>query len=134
MKKMMIILLGVLVVVIIFILLCMNQRTVDMDSMTEGECVFEYNGVNLRESLSEQDKLLLKQIFDGKKMYKDNPSCGFSDKVAVRFDDSQTFCFACDTCPIIYWEEENIYFRLEEEEKEQLYRILEKYGMFFPCV
>lgn len=47
----------------------------------------------------------VKTIFNGKKLYKDNLSCGFSEAVSIKFDDEHTFCIARDTCQIVYWEE-----------------------------
>ena len=77
---------------------------------------------------------LLKSIFDGKIMYKDNPACGFSEDISIKFNKEQTFCIACDTCPIVYWKEENKYIKLSEEEKARLYKLLELYDFSFPCL
>ncbi len=105
-----------------------------MEFAKTGNAVFKYNGVNISCPITNQELCLIKSIFDKKKMYMDNPSCGFSDDISVRFNDSQTVCFACDTCPIIYWKEENRYFSITEKEKMQLYNVLENYGFLFPCI
>lgn len=41
---------------------------------------------------------------------------------------------ACDGCPMVYYKNENRYFKLSEEENKMLKRILEKYGFYFPYV
>lgn len=77
---------------------------------------------------------ILKTLFDGKIMYRDNPSCGFSETVSIIFDQKQTFCIAQDNCPIVYWKEKNRYITLSEDEKNQLRDPLEPYGFCFPCL
>ena len=77
---------------------------------------------------------ILKTLFDGKIMYRDNPSCGFSETVSIIFDQKQTFCIAQDNCPIVYWKEKNRYITLSEDEKNQLRDLLEPYGFCFPCL
>ena len=54
-------------------------------------------------TLSSDDTKELRGIFAGKRLYRDNPSCGFDENASVKFGDSQTFCIAKDTCPIVYW-------------------------------
>lgn len=105
-----------------------------MKSVNEAEVRFVYGDINESHCLDKKEVALLKNIFDGKKMYKDNLSCGFSDDISIRFNNEQTFCIACDTCPIIFIKEENKYIKLSEIEKMELYDLLESYGFFFPCL
>ena len=69
-----------------------------------------------------------------RKLYRDNPSCGFTEDVSIKFDDSQTFCFANDGCPIIYWKEKDKYFNIDEDEKSRLDIALKKFDILFPCI
>ena len=62
-------------------------------------------------TLSSDDTEELRGIFAGKGLYHDNPSCGFDENASVKFGDSQTFCIAKDTCPIVYWKEKDEYIR-----------------------
>ena len=62
-------------------------------------------------TLSSDDTEELRDIFAGKRLYRDNPSCGFDENASVKFGDSQTFCIAKDTCPIVYWKEKDEYIR-----------------------
>lgn len=128
---------------LIFVLLCcvfivvlvyFNINRLNMKSVNEAEVRFVYGDINESHCLDKKEVALLKNIFDGKKMYKDNLSCGFSDDISIRFNNEQTFCIACDTCPIIFIKEENKYIKLSEIEKMELYDLLESYGFFFPCL
>ena len=85
-------------------------------------------------TLSSDDTEELRGIFAGKRLYRDNPSCGFDENASVKFGDSQTFCIAKDTCPIVYWKEKDEYIKLGEDEKTQLYDLLKPFGFLFPCV
>lgn len=107
---------------------------VNMDSVKKVDVCFQYGNTNAINQLSDREVASVKTIFNGKKLYKDNLSCGFSEAVSIKFDDEHTFCIARDTCPIVYWEEKNRYIRLTEDEKTQLYNLLEPYGFIFPCV
>lgn len=111
-----------------------KQNRVDLSFAENGETFFEYNDTHHSHSLSDKDLETLKELFNDKRMYKDTPSCGFCDEVSIVFNNSQTFCIAGDTCPIIYWKQKNMYFKLSEDEKTQLYKLLEAYGFSFPCV
>jgi hypothetical protein len=109
-------------------------RKTNMEFAKEAEVCFIYGEVVVSENLDDKEVEMLKEIFDNKIMYKDTPSCGFSKDISVRFNQSQTFCVARDTCPIVYWMEEDRYIRLTDEEKLLLYNLLESYGFEFPCV
>lgn len=111
-----------------------RESAVDMNFATEVTAVYKYNNANISQSLSAQELSLICEIFDGKNLYSDSPSCGFSENVSLQFNDGQTFCIACDTCPIIYWKQKNKFFKISEKEKDQLYNILMAYGFAFPCV
>lgn len=110
------------------------KNRIDMSFAEEGTMVFRYGDVDATSRISEQEMSWIKELFAGKILYKDNPSCGFTEDVSICFNGSQTFCFACDTCPIIYWKEKERYFKISGEEQEQLYELLKAYGFSFPCV
>jgi len=131
-KKVLILALGILFVVVCFFIFFINR--INMEFAATAETRFVYGGVNEKNQLDAKELEIIKSIFDGKTMTMDSPSCGFTENVSIVFNDSDTFCIACDTCPIVYWIEEGRYIKLTEEEKEQLYSILEKYGFRFPCI
>ena len=125
----------ILVIVLICIVgIFLSKRVTDFSFAESGTAVFQYADNNIYESLSAEEIRLLQNIFSGKIMYRDSPACGFSEKIAIVFNGSQTLCFACDGCPIVYWKEQDMYFKLTEENQRSIMDILQKYGFYFPCV
>lgn len=104
------------------------------DIMETGRVTFVYDDLNISECLSDKDLNTLKELFDNKRLYRDNPSCGFSENVSVVFDESEVFCVACDDCPIIYYQNKGLYFALSNQENDLLRKVLIQYGFHFPCV
>lgn len=135
MKKAIWILSTIIVIVVILLgVIYLRQDKVNLYLVKKDEVYFQYGNTDTINQLSNNEMESVKTILNGKKLYKDNLSCGFSEAVSIKFDDEHTFCIARDTCPIIYWKEKNRYIRLTENEKTQLYNILEPYGFIFPCV
>ena len=124
----------IFIVVLLLGVIYLRLDKVNMDFAKKAEVYFQYRDTDAINQLSDKEMESVKTIFNGKKLYKDNLSCGFSEAVSIKFDDEQTFCIARDTCPIVYWKEKNRYVRLTEDEKAQLYNLLEPYGFIFPCV
>lgn len=132
--KIFIVFLLIVVSGILLLVVSMKKNTVDIGFVKSGKAIFIYDEEDIEIPLSNDELSILCSIFVNKKMYKDNPSCGFSEDISIKFNDSQTFCIARDTCPIIYWKEKRRYFRISEDEKMQLYCLLENYGFVFPCI
>lgn len=123
----------VILIVIFFIYFC-NKKVIDLSGVHKGETYFLSDNKQQHSLLSESDKTSIIEIFNKKKLYKDNPSCGFSENVSIKFDDSEIFYIANDSCPVIYWKNKDYYFRLSDDEYTLLVEILNKYGFIFPCV
>lgn len=134
MKKHIMILIAVLALVSIVSILYIKTHQVRLDPASDGIAIFNYAGVNNIQPMEREAVEIIYNLFDGKMLYYDSPSCGFDDEISVRFDNSQTFCFACDGCPVIYWKEKNMYFRLSSSEQQELYNLLDTYGFQFPCI
>lgn len=92
---------------------------------------YNYNEKNISVELNQDESELVKRIFNGKRLYRDNPSCGFSKNISIRFGDS-IFCVACDNCPIVKFD--NKYFKISEIELQELHNIFKSRGGIFPCV
>ena len=103
--------------------------------VAEGEmvAVFQYGDADITKTLSDEDSEIVRKIFNGKSLFSDSPSCGFSEDVALIID-GNTYCIACDYCGIIYNVEEDKYFNLSDEENETLRNMLCEYGFTFPCI
>lgn len=134
MKKNIWLLCAILIIAGLIGVSCLCTNKVSMDNVKKIEACFKYENVNTLCYLNDKETEAIKAIFNGKKMYKDNLSCGFNESVSLKFDKEQTFCIAQDSCPIIYWKEKDRYIKLSKNEKIQLYELLEPYGFFFPCV
>lgn len=94
---------------------------------------YSHHGITIEQPLSKEESQLIKSIFNSKKTYIDNPSCGFSAGISVSFDD-KIFCIACDRCPTIKYLNSNKYFKISEEQRNEIEKIFNKYGGTFPCV
>ena len=108
MKKAIWILSTIIVIVVILLgVIYLRQDKVNLYLVKKAEVYFQYGNTDTINQLSNNEMESVKTILNGKKLYKDNLSCGFSEAVSIKFDDEHTFCIARDTCPIIYWKEKN---------------------------
>lgn len=127
---------SLLTVAVIFILSFLLWRSISVNIGIVNKCeiINLYNNPTIKESLTESEIKLVCDIFEGKLMYVDTPSCGFSESVSICFNGKQTFCIACDGCPLVYFMEKDKYFRISNEDMQQIHNILEGYGFSFPIV
>ncbi len=95
--------------------------------------VFKYDDWDIEAELSADDMRTAMKILSNKPMYKDSPSCGFTENVSVRID-GEIYCIANDACPIVYVSGREMYINLSKEENETLRSLLEGYGFTFPCL
>lgn len=107
---------------------------VDMNFATKGKAIFRYEEKNIVQTISANDLTKLYVLFEGKRLYSDDLSCGFSENIAIVINESEQFYFACDSCPIVYWKNKNKFFKLSASEYDELMEILRGYGFVFPCV
>lgn len=124
----------VIFVVIIFVI---PRTSIKNDS--NASIVFKYLDNDIEERISSKDETQIRDVFNNKILYKDRPSCGFSEDVSIRFNDSTSneslvFCIACDGCPKIYLVQSDKYFTISEKDRYKLDDILREYGVTFPCV
>lgn len=94
---------------------------------------YHYLDKNISMELSQDESIKLKNILTNKRLYSDNPSCGFTKEISIRFHE-QVFCIACDSCPVIKLEGENKYFNISESDRKEIEIIFERYGGIFPCI
>ena len=95
--------------------------------------VFRYGEVDISKPLSDEDTKTIREIFDGKSLFSDSPSCGFGENVALIID-GNAYCIACDTCGIVYIVEKDKYFSLTDKENEIVRDLLCEYGFMLPCL
>ena len=103
--------------------------------IADGEivAVFKYDNIDVHETLSNEDANIIREVFKGKSLFSDSPSCGFSENVALIID-GNTYCIACDTCGKIYSVKDDKYFNLDDSENETVRNLLCEYGFKFPCL
>ena len=131
MKKLMILVSSFLLIMLMFFSFSSCSKV----EIPAGEmvAVFRYGDADITKSLSNKDSTIVREMFNGKDLYSDSPSCGFSENVAL-ITGGNTYCIACDDCGKIYDVEKDKYFNLSEKENEILRNLLCEYGFAFPCV
>lgn len=94
--------------------------------------VFRCGDTAVEEPLSEAEAAQIIEIFQGKQLFFDNPSCGFSPDVSLRIG-GRAYCPACDKCCYV----QDIFslkcFKLTQAERDILESIFSAHGGFFPC-
>ncbi len=133
-KRLCIVLIVVFIVIVGVVLSIVFLPKVNMSFANEGKAIFKYESKDISDNISSDDFAEICRLFDGKKLYSDNPSCGFSDDVSIMINGTESFCFAKDTCPVVLWKNKNKYFNLSDDEYVKLTEILGKYGFVFPCL
>ena len=105
-------------------------------TVTEGASAqlrFCYLDETIDVRLSKEEAAQLRSIVNGKTLYSDNPSCGFSEDVSFEID-GIVFCPACDTCCIVTESSSGKFFDVSQAERDVIEMIFEAHGGFFPCV
>lgn len=113
-------------------LLC-SCDTVSLDEESIVKLVFHHNDTNVETQLSIQESEIIIDIIDGKRLYQDNPSCGFSEDISLVID-GKIYSPACDDCCIIKDCSSGKYFSISRDQRETIEEIFESYGGYFPCV
>ena len=106
---------------------------VNIQQNSTGTIYFIYGEHNIEVQVKSEDFEVIRGIFNNKTLYSDNPSCGFTEKISIVIE-NRTFCFANDTCGLIFLKEEGKYFSLSSKENDSLKQILASYGLYFPCI
>ena len=106
----------------------------DMSFAKSGKAIYHGPDNSVIHDLSQEELDKVKSIFSYHIMNNaehDMPSCGFSEARAIKFNDSQTFCLACDDCDIIFWKERNVYFCISDKKMSELKHLFKQYGIRF---
>jgi len=130
-KKMIIISLSICIVLLISYLLFFHN-IINSNFATNTFVKFS----NIEEIIDKDDIGELKQILKGR-TFRDSPACGFSNEISITMSDEKRsirFCPALDGDPIIRINDSDRYIYISEEQRKRLDKILEKYGMTFPCI
>ena len=123
------IVLPLMILVMIFLGACNNTTNISVDSI--GQLHYNYNNEHISVILTKFENDIVKDIFNKKKLYFDEPSCGFDKSISIEFDDNY-YCIACDSCGIVKLNDK--YFNISTAERGKIEEIFKKYGGEFPCV
>ena len=90
------------------------------------------NESNITKKMSVEDLETIKGIFNGKILYRDEPSCGFAEDSSISLDDgAELYYISYDTCPVVYDKNRNRYFRISEKDNDIMRSMLREYGCLF---
>lgn len=133
MKKKTIIIVILLVLIVLTSLIVINIKRVQINTNSKVILVYKYSDKDIDVELTEEESNKIIELFNGKVLLKDNPSCGFDKDVSFIINGNY-YEIAEDGCGIIYSDRENRYIRLSNKEKEIYKEIMDKYGAKCPCV
>ena len=117
----------------LFILILCSCGKVSVDKNQTVQLVYKYTDANVDVQLSKQESETILDIFDGKELFSDNPSCGFDENISLRFD-GRIYCPACDTCCTVKDCSSGQYFTVSRSERDTIEKIFNTHGGHFPCV
>ena len=123
------IVLPLMILVMIFLGACNNTTNISVDSI--GQLHYNYNNEHISVILTKFENDIVKDIFNKKKLYFDEPSCGFDKNISIKFDNDY-YCIACDSCGIVKFKDK--YFNISNSERRKVEKIFKKYGGTFPCI
>jgi len=121
-------------VALVFVLVRMKNY-IDVSSATEVSIKYHCNGAEIDVIVTDENDIkVLKENLTGAS-FPENPSCGFSLDISIRFTDgdkSIVLCPARDTCSFARIGETGRYINIKD--RKALETVLKKYGVIFPCV
>jgi len=118
-------------------MLFLSQKKTDFTVAIEIKLAYVYGEQEVHMSVEQPDLAKIVTLLNKRRLYKDNPSCGFATDISLTFIiEGKEFivCPACDGCGIFKVHDTPYYFSVSEKDWEEIESILKKYGMAFPCV
>lgn len=137
-KKKKVILTSVILIIAVIIIAVNFLRPVCLSGSDTVELNYEYGDVSIHTQLDDKDAKRLIQICKGTAVNNLSiPSCGFGS-AELKFKGkliTTTLYPACDSCDTIrLGKNDCLNYSIGEENRDELEKILEKYGAKFPCV
>jgi len=126
----------ILIIALIFFVVTIRMKNyIDTSFATEVSLKYYYIDKEIDKVITDENDIrIIKENLKGVS-YSDNPSCGFSLDISIKFSDGEksiTVCPACDSCSKARVEGSRRYIDIKD--RKALEDVLEKYGMTFPCV
>ncbi len=124
-------------VILLGLLICFGLiacgRAMEISPTAEITLTYHYGDVQIDSALTDEEETTLRKILTGKRLHSDQPSCGFTDEIALLID-GVPYAFARDGCAVLRAGEDQQYISLTEEEHAKLRQIVERCGGTFPCL
>lgn len=134
MKKILIIIIIIFVIVIILLGGYYNKEKLLLDEKTQKcKLIYVDDNIIIDSTLSTEETSTLFNIFNNKKLFKENLSCGFDDTMLFNFGGSEIL-IASDGDPFFYVKEKDKYIKVSTEEMEWIKTLIKKYGGEIPNV
>lgn len=111
--------------------LCACNNTTNIADSSIGQLNYNYDNKHISVTLTEAESNIVRDIFNKKELYNDEPSCGFDKNISIKFDNDY-YCIACDSCGIVKFKDK--YFNISNSERSKVEKIFKKYGGTFPCI
>lgn len=121
-----------LVCVCLVLSLC-SCGIVTVDEYVTVKLVYRYDYVDVETQLTQQESEKICDIFNGKVLLSDNPSCGFDENISLIIN-NKVYSPACDDCCIVKDCSSGKYFNISRSERDTIEEIFVAYGGHFPCV
>ena len=119
-KKIFAIIILICACLIMTLFILKEKNRVSFDKFSYGESKFCYEDSNQIHEIKKQDLDSLYTILNGKEMFYEELSCGFSENIAICIDGKYTFCFAQDGDSYVYLKEENKLIILASHNREDI--------------
>ena len=128
MKKFFLIFITVIIVLLIGVVLMTFLFSSKVNITSNNAVLYnEYKDIQINQELTSYEALLIKSIFNGKRLYKENLYCGFGKNVSIEFN-GLYFEIANDDCATIKFANEDKYFNITSKQKKEIEAIFIKYG------
>lgn len=128
---------AILAVIVIGFVIIYFPRT-STKNLSQGRIVCHSDLSDRNEELTKEEENKVKEMFSSKKLIKDNPSCGFDDRIGFEFSDSSGnkvfYSIGLDSCGTIYDKKHDRYFDVEENDSAEIKKIFAAHKIAYPSV
>jgi hypothetical protein len=97
----------------------------------EAAVIYNYAGTDIKESLPNEEALIIYNIFNRKTLTSKTPAGEFSPNVAISFRE-MIFCIPIDGSLSVKLQNRNKYFAISADDRKVIEGIFNKYGAEFP--
>lgn len=122
-----------IILVLLVVFFCVRGNTVRLGNPDCGVITYSYGVIYIWEELYGKDVDDVAAILNGKREYRDNPACCFSEDISITIG-KYTFALACDSCGVVKDCATGKYIFISDAERDVLENLFTSRGGKFPCV